>query len=47
MPAPGVALEFIFQNHDAKIKLQQRLLAVVLTMRMDHDWQPAILSLDR
>ncbi len=51
VPAPGVAvepdaLESIFHGYDAKIKPHQRLLAVVLTMRMDHDWQPAdILSL--
>ncbi len=51
VPAPGVAvepdaLEAIFHGYDAKIKPHQRLLAVVLTMRMDHDWQPAdILSL--
>ena len=51
VPAPGVplepdALEAIFHGYDARIKPHQRLLAVVLTMRMDHDWQPAdILSL--
>jgi hypothetical protein len=51
VPAPGVplepdALESIFHGYDAKIKPHQRLLAVVLTMRMDHDWQPHdILSL--
>lgn len=51
VPAPGVALEpdaleTIFHGYDAKIKPHQRLLAVVLTMRMDHDWPPAdILSL--
>jgi hypothetical protein len=51
VPAPGVAvapdaLEAIFQGYDAKIKPHQKLLAVVLTMRMDHDWQPHdILSL--
>ncbi|MDF2496106.1 hypothetical protein [Sphingomonas sp.] len=40
------ALESIFHGYDAKIKPHQRLLAAVLTMRMDHDWQPAdILSL--
>ena len=51
VPAPGVAvepdaLEAIFHGYDVKIKPHQRLLAVVLTMRMDHDWLPAdILSL--
>ena len=51
VPAPGVAvepdaLEAIFHGYDAKIKPHQRLLAVVLTMRMDHDWLAAdILSL--
>ncbi len=49
--APQVAIdagafETIFHGYDAKIKPHQRLLAAVLTMRMDHDWQPAdILSL--
>ena len=44
--APGVALapsalETIFTGYDARIKAHQRLLAVVLTMRFDHDWQAA------
>ena len=49
--APGVAvepgaLEEIFQGYDAKVKAHQKLLAVVLTMRFPHSWQPAdILSL--
>ena len=49
--APGVAvdpgaLESIFHGYDANIRPHQRLLAVVLTMRMHHDWQSAdILSL--
>jgi hypothetical protein len=51
VPAPGVplepdALEDIFHGYDAKIKSHQRLLAVVLTMRLDHDWLASdILSL--
>lgn len=49
--APGVAvepgaLEEIFQGYDAKVQAHQKLLAVVLTMRFPHSWQPAdILSL--
>lgn len=49
--APGVAvapgsLEEIFHGYDAKVKAHQKLLAVVLTYRFPHSWQPAdILSL--
>ncbi|MCT8003188.1 hypothetical protein NZL82_15020 [Sphingomonas sanguinis] len=49
--APGVAvepgaLESIFHDYDAKAKAHQKLLAVVLTYRFPHSWQPAdILSL--
>lgn len=49
--APGVAvpagaLEEIFHGYDARAKAHQKLLAVVLTMRFPHSWQPAdILSL--
>lgn len=49
--APGAAvepgaLEEIFRGYDAKVKPHQKLLAVVLTMRFPHSWQPAdILSL--
>lgn len=42
---PG-ALEHIFHDYDAKAKAHQKLLAIVLTMRFPHRWQPAdILSL--
>lgn len=49
--APGVAvepgaLESLFHDYDAKAKAHQKLLAVVLTYRFPHSWQPAdILSL--
>ncbi|KZE16079.1 MULTISPECIES: hypothetical protein [Sphingomonas] len=49
--APGVAvepgvLEGIFHDYDTKAKAHQKLLAVVLTYRFPHSWQPAdILSL--
>jgi hypothetical protein len=49
--APGVAvepgmLESIFHEYDAKARAHQKLLAVVLTYRFPHSWQPAdILSL--
>ena len=51
VPAPGVAiepdaLEVVFAGYDARVKPHQKLLAVVLTMRFGHDWQPAdILSM--
>ncbi|MEK9209637.1 S8 family serine peptidase [Sphingomonas sp. 2378] len=49
--APGVALEpdaleTVFEGYDTRVKAHQKLLAVVLTMKFDHGWQPSdILSL--